>query len=204
MANTWSNEGRLFATIGALALLVVVVLVLITGGDEDLKDASGDLDYVEGTGGSRATGVRALVSPIADITDSSVAREGDRLLFTVAVAADIPSEIRRAGLEFRWDLTSSDGQQEWIVSAALDRSLSAAVVSQTINYGAGTADGTMPGGVSAAGRSLTISLDPSQVPGFPGSFTWQVSSVLDADRHDVRSARVEDRFPDDGVADFGG
>jgi hypothetical protein len=130
-----------------------------------------------------------------------VQSDGSDYVFSAEVAKPIPKKLKRAALEFRWNISTQDGE-EWIVSAALQTALNAAVFSSTTNFGAGTIDGTLPGHVRRSGKTVIVRLAADQIEGFPTRFEWTLSTAIVAFRNDPRSARAEDHYPDEGMIGF--
>lgn len=180
----------------AVAIAAAFIVVLASGGDDDGADPTGDLRYVEGKQPRGATSL-PIAASIADIVEADVRRDGSGLVFDITTASTIPQILERSSLELRFDV-SEGGRNTWIVSASVNVAATAAVVSQTTDYGSSTIDGTMPGSVEVSGEVITIRLEPQRIDNFPATFDWALSSKLIAFRDITGSTRVEDRFPDEG------
>lgn len=183
----------LFVALGVLGAIVVVVLILATGGagPAGSADASDDVTVSEGQDAP------AEVGP-ADIEEATVTRDGDAFVFVARMATDIPRRVRNGSLEFRWDI-AENGTDTWIVSAAANVSVTAALTSQRSSYGSSTIDDTMRGSVEVDGNMVTVRVDAARVEGFPTDFQWRLQTTLDANRTDPRSATATDRAPDSGI-----
>lgn len=183
-----------WVALGIVGLIVIVVIVLATGG-VDVGGGPGDsTDDVQVEPGPDAP---SDATP-ADIAEASVTSEGDELVFVAEMATDIPERIPDGSLEFRWDVIEG-GDETWIVSGAVgnDRP-TAALTSPDSGYGSSTIDDTMPGTIEVEGTTLTIRFDRSKVKGFPSDFEWRLATTLDAKRIDPQSGVARDRAPDSG------
>ena len=176
--------------LGIAGLIVLIAVILVTGGGgASQKDAEGD-PVVEGDGAPSDVG------PV-DIAAASVALEGNAVVFVAEMVQDL--DDRDSGqLEFRWDVSEA-GADTWIVSASLDGSEDASLISHESAYGSSTIDGTMPGSLSVEGNRLAIRVRAGDVPGFPQSFEWRLTATLDADPRDPASGVARDTAPEGGV-----
>ena len=182
----------LATAIGIVALIVIVVVILATGGID--QSGSGEArDDVQIDAGPDAP---SDASP-ADISNATVRAEGNDLVFVAEMATEIPDRIQDGSLEFRWDIIEG-GDETWIVSAAVNGQPIAALTSPDSGYGSSTIDGTMPGTIEVDGTTLTVRFDQSEVDGFPGDFQWRLQTTLDAKRTDPQSGVARDRAPDSG------
>jgi hypothetical protein len=176
-----------------VAVIVVIVVILAGGGSptSDQSDAADDVTITDGTG-------EPGEATLADITEASVRKDGDQIVFEVTVASDIPRRVRDGNLDFRWDVSEA-GEDTWIVAANLNTGPTASVTSLRTDFGASTIDGTLPGSIELSGATLTITLDATKVDGFPTTFEWRLMSTLDGDPADPTSATATDSAPDSGV-----
>jgi hypothetical protein len=175
--------------------------VLNLGGPNAPAEGRGDLTYIQGkTDPNRPQG--QLVASIADVTHAQVQREDDQLVFMAEVATGLPQPLKISALEFRWDLAGDDGST-WTVAATIDKTTQASVFSDG-GFGAGTVDDTLSGGVRVKEDTIEVRFNTADIPDFPTTFDWSLSTNLRAFRDEVDSPRVEDRFPDEGSADFEG
>jgi hypothetical protein len=189
--------------IGFVVVVAAILLVLNLGGTDVPTEARGDITYIEGdTPRRQQTQEAQLVASIADLTSAQVINEGDEIVFTAEVAAPIPQPLRTSALELRWDLTGDD-DSSWTVSAMVEREALAAVYTAS-GYGAGTIDDTLPGSVEVNDKGVTVRLRTDEIEDFPEAFEWSLASTLRAFKNEVDSPRVEDRYPDEGSADFEG
>lgn len=182
------------AIVGTIA---VIVVVLASGGDPQVgpADATGDVVVGEGPG--------APTDPsLADIAEASVEKVGDEIVFQVEMTKDIPPKGSKDVLSLRWELTE-DGRGTWLVTGDLGGKPTAAVTSQTTNFGASTIDDTIPGAIEVEGRSVTLTIEADAIERFPTAFGWTLTSTLDADRADPASAVATDRAPDSGPGKVG-
>lgn len=185
-----------------VALIVVlgvgsIVFLLTTGGvapTSDVSDPSGDA--VQGPGPAPPT-----QPPLADVVRAEVRRDGNEVIFESQLSAPVPNKIKGGELEVRWDLFE-EGQATWMVAGSIDIGPSASIISHETNYGVGTFDDTLPGGIQVDGDTVRIRLRPAEIEDFPTEFDWALSTSLDGDRGEAQSARVEDRTPDSGFGTY--
>jgi hypothetical protein len=161
------------------------------------SDAAGDVRVIEGRQPKGAADI-PIAASVADIVGAEVSSRGADLVFRVTTAGPIPETFERSSLEFRFDITDQEGNG-WILSSTVNVSPSAALVSATTDYTSTTIDDSFPGELDVSGRTLTITLDPTRVDGFPGSFEWALTTKLVVFRDLPRSAGAEDRYPDEGT-----
>ena len=181
----------LWVALGILGAIVVLVLVLNSGGPSGgPDDPSDDVDVGAGEGAPED-------ATLADIARAEVRRDGDRIVFEATMTKDVPEKISGGSLEFRWDISES-GDETWIVTANVSSQLSAAVISQNTGYGSSTIDDTMPGSVAVEGDTLTVTLRAGRIDAFPRAFDWMLQTTLDADFADPASAVATDSAPDAG------
>lgn len=188
----------LLTALAVVAVVIVVVLILATGGSGPggSGDAADDVTISDGEGQPED------VTP-ADIEEASVTRDGGAFVFVARMATDVPRRVRDGSLEFRWDI-SENGTDTWIVSAAVNVSVTAALTSQRTSYGSSTIDDTMPGSVEVDGNTLTVRVNAARVEDFPTDFQWRLRTTLDANRSDPASATASDTAPDSGVGQVDG
>lgn len=189
--------------VGAALILLagVLLFLLVTGGGDAPAETRGDLTYLEGTALGRAPGKPQLAASIADLISADVvAGEAGTLIFTAEVAAPVPETLKRAALEFRWQLEGEDGAM-WTLTVSVDTDSRVALFSDG-GYGSGTVDDTLPGQLTMADRKVEVRLDVTQIDEFPSTFEWNLATTLRAFRGEPDSPRVADWFPDDGAVGF--
>lgn len=192
---------RAWLWVGVIVALFALGIGIWRASDEpDTRDPVGDMEYIEGES-PRGAAEEDVAASTADLVSAEVRGDTSEIEFTTTLAVDVPNDLPNSSLEIRFDL-SEEGRDTWIVSATVNVDLTAAVVHQVGSYGSGTIDGSLPGEVIASGRTVTISLDPSEIDGFPSSFGWKSSTKLIAFRDIPGSSRVEDHFPDEGTETF--
>jgi hypothetical protein len=179
-----------------VGIIAVIVLLLVTGGDPLAATADQVGDAIVGEGD------KPPADPgLADIKTTSVRREGNGdLVFEATMAQQIPSEGEEV-LSFRWDV-SENGTDTWMVTANFDNGPVAAVSALQSDYGASTIDSTLPGSIALTGDTVTITLEATDIEGFPSTFAWTVTSTLDADRAGPASATATDTAPDSGLGEL--
>ena len=178
---------RLWVPVGIVVLGVVVVLLLVTGGDPGTDrgtDESGDVVVEDGE-------IASDDARLADILEADVRRESGLVIFEATMADELPEDLNNRSLEFRWDLTEG-GEDTWIVSASITIEVTAAVTSQRTAYGSSTIDGSMPGNVTIDGDRLEIELEAGKIQGFPDTFEWRLTSTFNSDLRDTTSPVARD------------
>lgn len=180
---------------GIVGVIVAIIAALSFGGPEGggSADASGDVALGEGADAPQDPS-------LADVSGAEVRREDGKVIFEVTMAKPVPPKVRNGSLEFRWDV-SKNGEDTWIVSANLNIGPTAAVTSQKTNYGASTIDGTMPGDIDIDGNVLRVIVRVGEIEGFPQTFNWRLTTTLDGDRANPRSATATDTAPDSGAGE---
>lgn len=176
-----------------VVVLAVVVTLLVSGGARSPSAFDDPRDDVALGDGPNAPDDTAL----ADVVEANVTRDGNSLVFEARMAKDVPKHVPGGSLTWRWDLYVH-GVSQWIVSADLDVGPNASLTSTQTNYGSSTFDDTLPGDLSIDGRTLTITLHPDDVKGFPETFDWTLGTTLDGDHGDPGSALATDLTPDQG------
>ena len=182
-------------------LVGVVIVILATGGSNAPAERRGDLIYTEGVTPKNREG-GDLVGSIADVIGSEIRRTDTGLALSARVATKIPQPLQVSELEFRWDLVAKDGAT-WTVAITIGKTTEARVLSSA-GFGAGTIDDTLIGGAQVLDDSVEVRFDFREVPDFPDTFGWSLSTTLRAFRTETDSPRVKDRFPDEGSRDFEG
>ncbi|MDP9069363.1 MAG: hypothetical protein M3N53_13600 [Actinomycetota bacterium] len=186
------------AVVVALVLAGIVAL-LVTGGPppgEQAKDPTGDVEI--GDGGD-APGDAAL----ADITSARVYLNASQVVFEAEMAAPIPRSLRGQAMTWRWEVLEA-GIPAWIVSAnvSVDDPTANVLEQGDGRYAASTIDQTLPGGVDYNGNTISVRLNAPQIKGFPGQFTWRLTTTLDANRRDPASATATDSAPHSGLGEY--
>ena len=194
-----------FSIVG-LALAAVIVL-LVTGappqgpvpgadGVSEANDPAGDVTITQG--GDAPTEIA-----LADIVAAHVYEADGELSFEVQLGQQVPRRVRGGSLDLRWEVKES-GNTTWLLTANFDVGPNASLLTQIegSSYGSSTFDGSFPGAISVDGDRVVITLRPADLPGdappFPESFTWTLSTSLDAAAGDPASALAQDRAPDAG------
>jgi hypothetical protein len=178
------------------ALVAVVVVLLISGGNSSGggDDASDDVLVEEGPKAPRDTG-------LADITSATVTADGDDIVFTAVAGTDIPDEVPDGSIEWRWEVVEG-ANVTWTLIATVDIEANASLIATTTDFSASTVDDSLPGSVEISGAEVRVVVDRSALDGFPDDFEWTLSTTLDAARTNTRSARANDRAPDEGSFRF--
>lgn len=187
---------------GIVLVIAAIVVVLSVGREPPLLESAGDLTYLEGKGRPDGGQQGGLVASIADVTEAEVSRTGSELTLLARVVAELPQPLKVSALEFRWDLTAEDGST-WTVLTSIGKEAQTSVYSSS-GFGAGTVDDTLLGGVEVLGNEVEVRFDVADMPDFPETFEWSLTTTLRAFRNEPDSPRVEDRFPDAGTEVFEG
>jgi hypothetical protein len=183
-------------TLAVVALGVIVVL-LVTAGEEtaaSLDDARGD---VEVEGGPRAPRDVA----VADIVGAEVRGDDSEVVFELRLAAPVEGNRTAGALAVQWDVIE-DGAFTWIVTADLSSRPYAGLVSQRTDYGSSTLDGTLPGDFAVAEDVVSVTIRTRGLRAWPDEFGWTVNTTLDPDRSDPGSPVAEDQAPEGDVGHF--
>jgi hypothetical protein len=180
--------------VGGMVVIVVLLLISGGGGSDGGDDKSDDVLVEEGPKPPRDTG-------LADITSATVTADGDELVFTAIAGTEIPSEVADGAIEWRWEVVEG-ANATWTLIATVDVATHASIIATTRDFSASTVNDTLPGSVETEGRQVTVVLDRSALEGFPSDFEWTLSTTLDASRTNARSARANDRAPDEGSFRF--
>ncbi len=192
------NTKRTVLIIGLVVVSVGVLVAVLASGGSDRVPVAGD------AAGDIRLGSEGQPPPdpaLADILDAQVTDDEGTLRFEVGLAREIPSKIKDGELEVRWDLYEG-GAATWQVSATVASQPSASIVAYESDFGAGTIDHTLPGGIFIEDDRLVIRVRPGEVPDFPSRFDWEVTTSLDGDRGDPTSGRATDRTPDNGYGTY--
>jgi hypothetical protein len=191
------RQTAIVATVVLLALAGIVILLLTGGPGEpaaSIEDATGDVSV---TGGDEPP----TNAPLVDIHHAEVTKDGNDLVFVTSMGATIPGDMGEGELNWRWTI-SVGGRNEWLLSSRVNVEPNASIVSQRTQYAAGTIDKTMPGDITIEGDTVTITLDPSQIDGFPAEFDWALQATLDRDLKDPGSGVLQDLAPDSGSGHY--
>lgn len=193
------DRSRLFMVIGVAAVVVVGAILLLTTGDSptgtgDVFEETGDVIVHPGDSAPADT-------TLADIQDATVARTGNDIVFEVTLAAPIPKKVKGGSFSVRWDVKGSGGD-EFIVSGNLDVGPNISVVGINNKFGSSSIDKTFPGDFAINGNTWRITLSPRDVPDWPDSFSWKVTTKLDGSRGDPQSAYAEDSAPSNGFGEL--
>ncbi len=186
------------SALAVAAILSVIITLLVTGGPppgEQAKDPAGDVEVGEGTDAPSE-------STIADIISARVYLDASQVVFEAEMAAPIPPSLRGDAMAWRWELLEG-GAPTWTVSAniSVDRPV-ANVLEQETGYAASTIDETLAGGVDYEGNTIFVRLNAPQIEGFPGEFTWRLTTTLDGNRADPASATATDSAPHSGLGQY--
>ncbi|MGH2747191.1 MAG: hypothetical protein ACRDKB_04645 [Actinomycetota bacterium] len=195
-SRTQLGRGKLIAIVGALVVVAVLAVMLLSSNPGESRDERGDVRLIEGSGGRDRHPSGELAASTADIVSADIVSADGELVFETALGADLPIRLHPAALELRWELSGDDGSR-WTLSAVLSRDLEVALVSDS-GYGTGTVDDSLPGHVSVSENTIAIGLRVEEVPSFPRGFQWRLSSLLRAFADEPDPPRVEDQMPDEG------
>ena len=192
-----NRQLAIVATVVA-AVLAVIIVLLVTGGppaEELAKDAAGDVTLSEGP-------AAPTDQSIADVRSAQVYLEASQIVFEAEMAAPIPRSLKNETMSWRWEILEG-GSETWIVSANVSvGSPVASILGTQSGYGASTNDGTLSGGIDSTGNRLFVRLNPTEIEGFPAQFTWRLTTSLDGDRGDARSATASDTAPESGLGQY--
>ena len=182
----------LLVALAIVGAVVLIVIVLAGGGNPQGRSGDRASDVTLGEGVKPPS-----EAAFADITEASVTKTDGDVVFKARMALDLATKGPKDILSFRWDLTEN-GEDTWIVSAEVMRRPVASVQSLGTSFGASTIDGTLPGSISVTEGTVTVTVEATEVDGFPTSFGWKLTTTLDGDRADPASAVVTDTAPDSG------
>jgi hypothetical protein len=192
-------DRKRFALVAAVvvAALAAIVVLLFTGGAEPVptfEDLSGDANVEEGKNPPGDTS-------LADILRAAVTEDGGDIVFEAQLGATVPNEVEEGSFGLRWEV-HEQGDSTFLITANLDVGPTASIIGEQNGYGASTLDETLPGNLEVDGDTITIRIQPSDIPDFPDEFAWVLQSSLDGDQGDPTSARAEDRAPDSGFGEY--
>lgn len=192
-------DRRRLAVVAAVvaAAVAALVVLLLTGEAEPIRtfeDPSGDVAFDEG------------VDPPADVTladirAAEVLSEGGDVVFETRLGGEIPIKLPDGSLDLRWEVHEGN-DSTFLITANLDVGPVASVVGEQNGYGASTLDESLPGSLTVEGDTLTIRLEPGEIPDFPSDFSWVLHTSLDAEQGEAESGRAEDRAPDEGFGEY--
>lgn len=189
---------RLYVVLGVvLAAVASIVLLLMTGEAEPVRtfeDPGGDAAVGEGDNPPTDT-------TLADIKTAEVREEDGAIVFEAKLGGEVPDKLPDGSFGLRWEV-HEDGESTFLVTANLDVGPNASILGQRTRYGATTLEDRFPGSLEVAGDTISIRLDPEEVPQFPEQFSWVLKTSLDADQGDPQSARAEDQAPDSGLGEY--
>ncbi len=163
--------------------------------DDEVTDAAGIDTEPEGDPPDHAA--------VADLVDASITQEGDTLVFAATLAQDVPSDMQGEQLQLKWRVFDLESRPLWEVTGVYVAAAEAILNEVVGDQDFATTDGSFPGDVSLDGDSFTITLDTSELAGFPESFTWALGARVD-DPDDPDEHVATDRFPEEGFALFPG
>lgn len=192
------NNKQLAIVAGVVAvILAVIIVLLVTGGppEEELaQDGIGDVVLSDGPAPPKD-------QSLADVRSARVYFEASQIVFEAEMASPIPKSVK-GSMSWRWEILEG-GSETWIVSANLTLGPTATVIQQGgEQYGAGTIDDTLPGGIDVTGNRLFVRLNGPEIKDFPTVFTWRLETSLDGDRGDVSSAVASDTAPQSGLGQY--
>jgi hypothetical protein len=192
-------DRRRLAIVAAVVVAAVaaIVVLLVTGEAEPVRtfeDRAGDAMFEEGENGPTDV-------TLADIRAAEVRSEDGQVVFEATLAGPIPNKLPDGALDLRWEVYE-DGDSTFLITANLDVGPVASIIGEKNGYGASTLDEKLPGMLAIEGDTLTIRLDTAEIPDFPSEFGWLLHTSLDGDQGDPKSARAEDRAPDDGFGEY--
>ena len=192
------DRKRLYVVFAVVAAaLASIVVLLVTGEAEPVRsfeDPSGDARVEEGDN-------PPVDTSLADLRAAEVRSEGDEIVFEAKLGATIPNELTDGAFSLRWEVYEG-GDSTFLVTANLDVGPNASIVGELNGYGASTLDEQLPGSLEISGDTIAIHVRAGEVPDFPDEFGWLLLTSLDGDQGDPRSARAEDRAPDQGFGEF--
>lgn len=193
------NNRQLAVVAGVVAVvLAVIIVLLVTGGppaEELAKDSEGDVTLSEGPAAP------ADQTP-ADVRSARVYLEASQIVFEAEMAAPILETLKNQTMSWRWEILEG-GTETWIVSANISVGAPvASVLGTQSGYGASTNDDTLPGGIDSTGNRLYIRLNAPEIDGFPSQFTWRLTTSLDGDRGNAKSAVASDTAPESGLGEY--
>ena len=191
------NRSTVIAFALVAAAVIAAIALLVTGGGQGgSDDPTGDVAIGEG-------GQPPADTSIADVQRATVRREGAEIVFEVRMASDVPTELPKQSMTWRWELYEG-GQLTWLVSANVDLGPNVSVLATQTEYQASTVDESLPGRIDVEGSTVTVRIEPDQIDGFPAGFDWLVKTSLDGSRAAAKSAVAEDLAPDGGYQRFDG
>ncbi len=138
-------------------ILAVIILLLVTGGDESLSgktDPASDVSTLEGRDPPADTA-------IADLHGASVVPEGDELVFQARLGTNAPTEVPDGSLEFRWEIYEG-GERTWLLTATISVDVQASMIAERTDYGSSTIDDTLPGSVEVDEKRVRITVQPGR------------------------------------------
>jgi hypothetical protein len=192
------DRRRLAVVAAVIAVCVAAVIALLVTGEaepvQSFEDPAGDAAFEEGD--NPPTDVT-----LADIRSAEVSSDGDEIVFEATLAGTIPKKVPGGSLGLRWEVFEG-GDSTFLVTASLDAGPIASIIGEKNDYGASTLDEGLPGSLTIKGDTLTIRLEPDEIPDFPDRFAWSLQTSLDGDQGDPQSARAEDRAPDQGLGEY--
>lgn len=190
------SQLRIVLAVIGVAVAAMVVLLLTGGNGEQnaATPAEGTGDVVLGAGEQPPT-----ETALADINQASVtASAEDEYVFSASFGAPVPKKLeKQQTFSFRWDITAPDGNA-FIVSGNLDVGPNVSIVATQSRYGASSLDDSFPGEMTIEGDTWTITIDGSEIEGWPTDFTWKLKTSMDGLAGDPESALVEDTAPNEG------
>ncbi|HEX2295832.1 MAG TPA: hypothetical protein VHN37_11030 [Actinomycetota bacterium] len=192
------DRKRLYVVVGVvIAAVASVVVLLLTGEAEPVRtfeDPGGDAMVGEGPSPPSDTA-------LADIKTAEVREEDGEVVFEAKLGAPVPDEVPQGAFGLRWEV-HEEGDSTFLITADLDVGPTASILSERTDFGASTLEDSFPGSLEVAGDTITIRVDPAEVPRFPDEFAWLLKTSLDGDQGDPQSARAEDQAPDSGLGQY--
>ena len=192
------DRKRVYVVLGVVLVAVAaIVLLLLTGEPQPVRsfeDAGGDVVVEEGE-------KPPVDLTLADVKAAEVRDEDGQVVFEAKLGAPVPEKMTDGGFGLRWEVYEG-GDSTFLVTANLDVGPTAYIVAEQGSYGASTIDETFPGSIEIVDDTISIRLDPDEVPDFPSEFAWLLKTSLDGDQGDPQSARGEDRAPDQGFGEY--
>ncbi|HYO61901.1 MAG TPA: hypothetical protein VEU29_08395 [Actinomycetota bacterium] len=192
------DRKRLYVVLAVVLTAVAsVVVLLFTGEAEPVRtfdDPGGDALVGEGKN-------PPVDLTLADIKSAEVREEDGEIVFEAKLAGQVPDEVTDGAFGIRWEVYE-DGDSTYLITANLDVGPNASIVGERTDFGGSTLDESFPGSLEIAGDAIAIRLRAEDVPRFPDEFGWVVQTSLDGDQGDPKSARAEDRAPDQGLGEY--
>ena len=189
------NRGRPLIVLAVIAVVALgVIWLLVSGGAEPSSDDEvGDVRVSKGSNPPDET-------ELADLSGATVTFEDGAFVFEATTGAEPPDSFENESLTWRWEL-QEQGNVTWIVTANVNIEATASLVATQFDYTTSTITGDLPGSIEIDGSTVRVTIRQEEVQDFPGAFSWSLTTSLDGDRGQTKSAVAKDRVPDQGLLD---